>query len=207
MPSLGLFMSAELAEGFYAVADTAGIARQVERLGRPFVAVEGFAGVGKSTLAGALAGRLPARCVQLDDFLPDDSESMSVQSYIERLDHRRLELVFASPVRTVIEGVMLRDILDGKVDHSKVTSVYVALCSDAASRLTWHQALHLEEGEDERANWFERQLERDVDQARRVVIDLQRLSLWRAAGQHAIEPSVNIVNGWIYIKSKRGERL
>lgn len=131
------------------------LAEHCRSTARQFVCVDGFAGTGKTTLAEGLARTLEAPLISLDEFLADDPECMSVQSYIERLDRTALLRAIANAPSAVIEGALLRDALQGALLREDTEMIYVALCSRPTSdRLIWHDGLRIAEGDGPGADWF-----------------------------------------------------
>jgi len=145
-------MPASVLSGAYLVNDPQRVAELAEycrRSARRFVAIDGFAGVGKTTLGETLAGELGAQLISLDEFLPDDPESMLVTSYVDRLDRQRIVDAISEASTAVIEGTLLRDVLQGIVRRADMTALYLARCSRPGNEgLIWHDAFRISDGDE-----------------------------------------------------------
>lgn len=82
------------------------IAKQIRRTHASVIAIDGFPGVGKSTLAASLSALLTIRAVHLDDYLAHESLGFT--------DHLRYDALQCAlehrPV--IVEGVCMLDVLD-----------------------------------------------------------------------------------------------
>lgn len=96
--------------------------------------IEGFAGVGKSTFAAALAGVLEWRHIEVDA-LSDPSESMPSPKQVRE--------AIGSAIGVVLEGACLRDVV--ALDHMDPLRVYLARVSLSGGRYLWHDAIEMEE--------------------------------------------------------------
>jgi hypothetical protein len=144
----------EIAQAFQ-VEDPQRLANHCRQLGRRLIVVDGFSGVGKTTLAKNLSRALSAPLISLDDYLPDNADSILVQSYVERLDRQRLECAIAATDVAVLEGVLIQEAIVGIVPRAKVIAVYVALCSrPTADQIIWHDGFRIIDGDEIGADWF-----------------------------------------------------
>jgi hypothetical protein len=106
------------------------------------VAVEGFMGAGKTSLASALASSVGALAVHLDGFVaPGDV----TRPYVNRLNYAALaSAIEASSASTsVVDGICLRDVLN-RLGRTPDLYIYVKRISPAG---IWHDGVDLEDFE------------------------------------------------------------
>jgi hypothetical protein len=117
------------------------IAVEYRQSGRRILAVDGFMGSGKSSLAELLAAQLGCGALSLDDCLP---EQQSNPSYVGQLDHPRIASAiegFRADGEGIIEGICLRIVLQQHhVASEDVFYVYAASVAVQAEHVLWHEA-------------------------------------------------------------------
>jgi hypothetical protein len=154
--------------GLFLADQVDGIAEFCRKARRRFVTIDGFAGTGKSTFAEALAERLERCVISLDEYLPDDPDSIFVQSYVGRLNRASLAQDVAAAEYAIIEGVLLNDALAELVPRDEVTALYFARCSHpTASSYIWHDGVRIEDGDSAEYDgaWF---MESELEYHRRA---------------------------------------
>ena len=133
-----------------ALTDVSELCDRLRRLEPPIlVAVEGFAGAGKSSLAAALGKDMPAPVIHTDEYVEGEDESLP---YSQRLNYDRVAVALRSAQCgasvVIIDGICLRESLR-RLGVSASFFVYLKLI---APNGLWHDGLHLEdfdaEGED-----------------------------------------------------------
>ncbi|MCE9657796.1 MAG: hypothetical protein K8R60_04505 [Burkholderiales bacterium] len=107
------------------------------------VAIDGFSGAGKTTLAQHLAEATSGRCVDLDDLVPDTPPTVpSYADLIDAADLRR-RIAACGAAITFVSGVCLRDVLDA-AGVAVALRIYVKRLSEVG---LWHDGLNLEDVE------------------------------------------------------------
>ena len=159
VPSVPLITTDALERSFR-TTDIEPLASLCRAQGRRAVGIDGFSGVGKSTLATALSEALDVALISLDDFLPDSPESMTVQSYVDRLDRDRLRRAIERARCPIVEGVLLRDALAGIIARKELTALYYMACSSpTGGALIWNDGFEIsDEATSAAPNWLDRSI-------------------------------------------------
>lgn len=111
------------------------------------IGLEGFCGVGKSTLAASLEDRAAYTAVDTDTFVKvRDGDTY----YVERLDLERIKLAIeekgaACDSTTIVHGICLRDTMQ-RIGLSLDAFVYIKRVSQPTIDATlWHEGIDLEQ--------------------------------------------------------------
>ena len=143
------------------------IAHEARMRGVTWAWVEGFSEAGKSTFAYRLAHAMGWQTVMSLDNMALEMGKQPPDSprYADHLDRDRILAVINSGVPLVVEGVCLRDAVEG-MRADATLRIYIARVSrPGTGALIWHDAVEMEEPARARDNW----LVRDVfDYHRRV---------------------------------------
>jgi hypothetical protein len=140
-------MTAAIFEEAYRTDEAERLAAHCQRLGRRFVAVEGFSGSGKTALAKDLSARMDAPLISIDEYLSADPDSIVIPSYVDRLEQGKLRHAASLASIAVIEGILLRDVLVEIAVRSDLVVVYLARCSQLGTSLIWHDGVRIEDGD------------------------------------------------------------
>jgi hypothetical protein len=109
-----------------------GLLDAIQASGRTSIAIDGFMGVGKSTLASQVADALGGRVVETDEYAISPSEPITDGYYPKRLDQAKLrydllEAAALGPV--VVEGICMRDTISDWL--TGVLFIYVKRLTEA----------------------------------------------------------------------------
>jgi hypothetical protein len=144
------------------------IAGHVVSSGTNWVWVEGFIQAGKSSFATKLANALGWESViRLDHMMLEYGKQPDSPRYADHLDRDRLKAAVESSRPTIVEGVCLRDGVEG-IRSDAAIRIYVARVSrPGAGSLIWHDGLEMLEPENHvgETNW----LSRDVNNYHRRI--------------------------------------
>jgi hypothetical protein len=133
------------------------VAREVQRSGARWAWVEGFSQAGKSMFAGRLAlalGWQPA--IHLDHVTLEFGKQPDSPRFADHLDLERIRAAVISGRPVVVEGVSLRDVVDG-MRPEPAMCIYIARVSrPAPGGLIWHDGFEMQQPENARNLWLVR---------------------------------------------------
>jgi hypothetical protein len=134
------------------------IAAEMRRSGISWAWVDGFSQAGKSVLATRLAHALGwERVVYLDHMaLESGKQPLDSTKYSDHLDRDRIRDAITSGPHAVVEGVCLRDVVDG-MRRDAALRIYIARVSrPGTGSLIWHDGLEMLEPESRKdgVNWL-----------------------------------------------------
>lgn len=138
------------------------IARRVRESGFTWAWVEGFSQAGKSSFANKLSHALGwGRAIHLDTMtLEMDKQPQDSARYADHLDRDRIFQEVESGRPLVVEGVCLRDVVEG-MRTSAAHRIYVARVSrPGKGTLIWHDGVEMADSKVEpcSGNWLMRDI-------------------------------------------------
>jgi hypothetical protein len=136
------------------------VARAVLDSGARWAWVEGFSEAGKSVFAHKLAGALGwDRIISLDNMaLEMERQPTDSARYAAHLDRDRIFEIVDSGQPLVVEGVCLRDVVEGMRSDAALRIYIVRVSRSVPGSLIWHDGVELQEPERASDIWLARDI-------------------------------------------------